>query len=116
MTHPKTQPAPPLAELAAILAIGTPHWRIQNALAKPFRPGGVAWFHLWITTMPNFKPEAKTYRVQIDMLVVAMDGQGAAETARAAWADGATVGEKITAAPEWEPRAWMAYDDFAVEK
>jgi hypothetical protein len=63
----------------------------------------------------KFKPEAKVYRVRIDVEVVATDRQGAVDGAIGAWQNGGRVREQVEVIEGREPDpAWMAYDEAAV--
>ena len=64
--------------------------------------------------MPIFKPDAKVYRVRINVEVVARDGQGARDGARSSWENGGDVGDVVELLEGREPKSWMAYDDGAV--
>lgn len=65
--------------------------------------------------MIQFKPEAKVYRVRIDVEVVAIDRQDATDAAISAWQNGGNVGDTTAAQPDRAPQDWMVCSDYVRE-
>lgn len=62
----------------------------------------------------EFKSEAKVFRVQIYVDVVAVDRQDAVSGAIEAWKNGGDVGERVEVQAEKMPQSWMAYGNDAI--